>query len=187
MENNTDENRKTSNNSIITLMSSMLVLLNSIFTAYVLNYKPKTGGYHIWICSFLGIIVMLFTVWVVVVCVRLLKRGEGSKKLTAALMVISVLMGVMWTYTSLPYCKDLLGGSKTVTTDSYLVVYDDLYFLDNEGNKAELTIPEDTAREFRAKENYEYDFENNLLKYYDKITVTYYPESKVIISALAEG
>lgn len=186
MGNNIDENKKSSNNSMITLMSSLLVLLNGIFTAYVLNYKPKTGEYHIRICSLLGMIITLYTVWVVVWCVRQLKRGAGGKPMTAVLMAISVLMGVMWTYYSLPYYKDLIGGSKKVTTDSYLVVYDDLYFLDNEGNKVQLTISKDTAEEFRAKENYEYDYENNLLKYYDKITVAYYPESGVIISTLAE-
>lgn len=74
-----------------------------------------------------------------------------------------------------------------MTTDSYLVVRDYLHFLDNEGNEVRLTIPEDTASELRAKENYEYDYENNLLKYYDKITVTYFPESKVIISISAGG
>ena len=101
-------------------------------------------------------------------------------------MVFVVLVFALWIDSTFPYYKDLIGGSKTVTTDSYLVVWDNLYFLEDDGNEIKLTIPTDKASEFRAKENYEYDFENNLLKYYDKITVTYFPNSKVIISALSE-
>ncbi len=71
-------------------------------------------------------------------------------------------------------------------TDSYLVVVDHLYFLDDEGNEVTLTITKDTANELRANENYEYDSENNLLKYYDKMTVTYFPESNVIVSISIE-
>lgn len=74
-----------------------------------------------------------------------------------------------------------------MTTDSFLVVFDELYFLDNNGDKVNLTIPGDTADELWAKENYEYDHENNLLKYYDKMTAVYFPESGVIISVSAEG
>ena len=48
-------------------------------------------------------------------------------------------------------------------------------------------IPNDTASEFRSKENYEYDYVNNLLKYYDTITVTYYPNSGVIIDLSSEN
>lgn len=185
MENNTEEKKTSSKNSLISLASSVLVLFNGIFTAYVVNYKPKIGEYHIWLCSALGVLLALFTVWTVVWCIRSLKKGEGSKTMLVLLIVLALLMGIMWTYIAVPYYKDFIGGSRTVTTDSYLVVRDYLHFLDNEGNEVRLTIPEDTASELWAKENYEYDYENNLLKYYDKITVTYFPESKVIIGIKA--
>lgn len=171
----------------ISLVCSGLVILNGVFSAYVVNYKPKVGEYHIWLCSALGVLLLLFTVWAVAVCVKLLKDGGVGRGLTVAVMTLAILMGIMWTYTAIPYYRDIIGGSTTVTTDSFLVVFDELYFLDNNGDKVNLTIPGDTADELWAKENYEYDHENNLLKYYDKMTAVYFPESGVIISVSAEG
>lgn len=171
----------------ISLVCSGLVILNGVFSAYVVNYKPKVGEYHIWLCSALGVLLLLFTVWAVAVCVKLLKDGGVGRGLTVTVMTLAILMGIMWTYTAIPYYRDIIGGSTTVTTDSFLVVFDELYFLDNNGDKVNLTIPGDTADELWAKENYEYDHENNLLKYYDKMTAVYFPESGVIISVSAEG
>ncbi|MDE7281860.1 MAG: hypothetical protein K2N36_09010 [Ruminiclostridium sp.] len=161
------------------------MLINGVFSVYVVNYKPKIGEWHLWLCSGLGVLPAVLTVSVVVWGVKQLIKGRGSKKITVTVTVLAVLMGIMWTYISIPYYKDIIGGSKTVTTDSWLVVIDKLYFLDDKGGKVALTIPSDTAKEFREKENYEYDKENNLLKYYDKITITYFPESGVIINASA--
>lgn len=188
MRNNTEKKEHyQSENSSTPLALSVLMLMNGVFSVYVVNYKPKIGEWHIWLCSGLGVLLAVLTVSVVVWGVKQLKKGRGSKKITIVIIVLAVLMGIMWTFTSLPYYKDFMGGSKTVTTDSWLVVIDRLYFLDNEGNTVNLTIPTDTANEYREKENYEYDYDNNLLKYYDKITVTYFPESKVIISTSATG
>lgn len=184
MKNNTE--KKASKYGLISLVTSGLALFNGVFSAYTVNYKPKVGGYHIWLCSAIGVVFAVFTVWAVIMCVRLLKNGGAGRGLTAAAMVIVALMGIMWTYTAIPYYKDIMGGSKTVITDSFLVVHDTLYFLDNEGGRVSLTIPTDTAGELRAMENYEYDKENNLLKYYDKMTAVYFPESGVIISVSAE-
>ena len=188
MNNDAEEKNISSvNSSLPPVIFSGMLLLNGVFSAYVGNYKPKIGFHHIWICSALGVLLTVFSVWGVVQCVTLLKKSTDNKKLTAIVLVVVVLVFALWIGTAFPYCKDLIGGSKTVTTDSYLVVLDNLYFLNDDGDEIKLTIPTDTASEFRAKDNYEYDFENNLLKYYDKITVTYFPNSKVIISALSEG
>ena len=186
MNNDAEEKNTSSVNSSLSFVISGTMLLNAVFSAYVVNYKPKIGFHHIWICSALGVLLTVFSVWGVVQCVNLLKKNTDNKKITAFFLVFVVLVFALWIDSTFPYYKDLIGGSKTVTTDSYLVVWDNLYFLEDDGNEIKLTIPTDKASEFRAKENYEYDFENNLLKYYDKITVTYFPNSKVIISALSE-
>lgn len=186
MDNNAEKKKTSSADIRFTLVYSFTILLNGVFSAYVLNYKPKIGSYHIWICSALGLLLTVFSVWGVAECIILLKKGTGNKKITVTVLVLMVFVFALWISTAIPYFKDLIGGSKTVTTDSYLVVMDKLYFLDDNGDKMTLIIPADTAKEFRAKENYEYDYENNLLKYYDKITLTYFPNSGVIISALPE-
>ena len=185
MKSDTDKRKATSKNISFALVWAVLALLNGIFSAYVLNYEPKIGRYHIRICSILGVLLTLFTIWGAALCIRYIKMKKQAKS-AAVMMIIFILMCLMWTHTVLPYYKDLAGSSKTVTTNSYLVVHDNLYFLDDEGNEVKLIIPDDTADELRPKENYEYDSENNLLKYYSEMTVTYYPESKVIISISAE-
>lgn len=178
------KNKDHSENSFSPLVCSILMLVNGVFSVYVYNYKPKMGEWHLWLCIGLDILLILITAAVVVWSVKKLKKG-GSKKIAVSVMVLAVLIGTMWTYISIPYYKDFIGGSKTVTTDSWLVVIEKLYFLDDKGGTVTLTIPSDTAKVFREKESYEYDQENNLLKYYDKITITYFPESKVIINASA--
>ena len=67
MENNTE--KKASKYGLISLVCSLMVLLNSVFSAYMVNYKPKVGEYHIWLCSALGVLLAVYTVWVVAVCV----------------------------------------------------------------------------------------------------------------------
>lgn len=184
---NSDEKKHNqSANSSTPLAISVLALINGVFSVYVANYKPKIGEWHIWLCSGLGVLLAVITVSVVVWGVEQLRKGRGSKKITIAVTALAVLIGIMWTDISIPYYKDIIGGSKTITTDSWLVVIDKLYFLDDEGNTVNLTIPTDTAKEYREKESYEYDHDNNLLKYHDQITVTYFPESKIIISTSTE-
>lgn len=185
---NINSANKQSQSSIgLTTIICLNLIFNAVFSAYVLNYQPKIGKYHILICSILGILIVLFAILGIVWCVKDLKNQNSNKKLTIGVMLITILMGVMWSHTAIPYLKDLMGGSKTVTTDSYLVVIDTLFFLDDEGNDVNLTIPAASADELKSKDNYEYDYENNLLKYYDKMSVDYFPESKVIISISAEN
>ena len=179
------KNKDQSKNDSLPFVLPILMLVNGVFSVYVFNYKPKIGEWHLWLCIGLDILLILLTAAVVLWGVKQLKKG--GKKIAVAVMVLAVLMGIMWTYISIPYYKDLIGGNKTITTDSWLVVMDRLYFLDDEGDTVILTVPSDTAKEFREKENYEYDYENNLLKYYDKITITYFPKSGIIVSTSATG
>lgn len=162
-------------------------IFNAILSPYVINYKPKIGTYHIWLCSAIGVAIVIFSIWAIILCVGLLKRKEGRIGLNIVLLILTVLLLILGVDCTLPFCKDFIGGRNTVTTDSYLAINDKLYFLDDKGNKITLTIPNDTASEFRSKENYEYDYVNNLLKYYDAITVTYYPNSGVIIDLSSEN
>ncbi|MDE7195324.1 MAG: hypothetical protein K2O14_15345, partial [Oscillospiraceae bacterium] len=64
------EEKRASKHGLISLVCSLLLLLNGVFSAYVVNYKPKVGGYHIWLCSALGAVLAVYTVWAVAVCVR---------------------------------------------------------------------------------------------------------------------
>ena len=180
-----DNNAKKDANQISIALLGMMVF-NVINTAYIVNYKPKTGTYHIWLCSALGVLMVVFSVWVIIIFIRMLKGNKGKKGYNITLLLLAIILLIMGAGSALPYCKDLIAGSKTVATNKYLIIKDDLHFLDDNGNEVEMQISEDTARLFRSKENYEYDSENNLLHYYDSITVTYFPNSKVIVSTFPE-
>ena len=162
---------------------NLLLCLMSIFlainSAYVVNFKPKVGSYHIYLCTIFGILLVLFSVWAIVNCVIILRKKE--KNPVIILLILTILLSILGTTSTFPYFEDCFVGSKMITTNSYLVVNDKLYFLDENNNEVSLTIPTKKAKEFRSNENYEYDFVNNLFKYYNPITVTYYPNSGTIV------
>lgn len=164
-----------------------LSIFYAVISAYVVNYKPKIGTYHIWLCSAVGAAVVIFSVWAIILCAGLLKRKEGKKGYNICVLVLALFLLLMGADSTLPYCKDIIGGKTTVKTNSYLVVRDKLYFLDDNGSEVTLIVPKETADELRSKENYEYDSVNNLLRYYDPMTVTYYSNSGVIIDLLSEN
>ena len=158
-----------------------LLILNAVFSAYVLNYTPKIGAFHLAICTAFGLVLVIFSIFAAVKCISMLIKKNGKRGINIILLILVVLLAASGIPSIIPYGIDFFGESKTVSTDEYLVVRDHLYFRDNEGNDIYLVIPDDMAKEFRSKENYEYDHEKNLLKYYEPITITYYPNSKVII------
>ena len=182
MENNYSP--KNSNRGSFVLLG--ISIFNAILSSYVINYKPKIGTYHIWLCSAIGVAIVIFSIWAIIFCVGLLKRKEGKKGLNIVLLMLTVLLLILGVESTLPYCKDVIGEKTTVKTNSYLAINNKLYFLDGSGNEVTLNIPSETASEFRSHENYEYDYENNLLKYYNSITVTYYPNSGVITDLSSE-
>ena len=173
-------------NIILNLLPSLMSILIAINTAYVINYKPKIGSYHIYLCTIFGIVLVLFSVWSIVNCIIIFRKKE-KRNFAVILLIITIFLFMTGTYSTLPYCKDFFKGSKTITTYDYLVVIDKLYFLDDDNNEVSLVIPTEKANEFRSNENYEYDSENNLLKYYNSITVTYYPNSGTIINLSSEN
>ena len=77
MNNDAEEKNTSSVNSSLSFVISGTMLLNAVFSAYVVNYKPKIGFHHIWICSALGVLLTVFSVWGVVQCVNLLKKKYG--------------------------------------------------------------------------------------------------------------
>ena len=180
-----DNGAKKDTNQISNALLGMMIF-NAVNSAYIVNYRPKTGTYHIWLCSALGVLMVVFSVWVIIMCIRMLKGKKGKKGYNITLLILAIALLIIGADSALPYCKDLIAGSKTVTTDKYLIVKDDLHFLDDNGNEVKMQIPDDTAKLFLSKENYEYDSENNLLHYYDSITVTYFPNSKTIVSTFPE-
>ena len=110
------------------------------------------------------------------------KTNKFKKRaFTAVILLLTVLLLVIGADSALPYCKDVFADSKTVTTDSYIVIRDNLSFRDETGTEVTLKIPKETAEEYRARTNYDYDSTSNLLKYSEPITIKYFPNSGVLL------
>ena len=118
MKHDSDNKTTSSYGNMASLISSVLMLLNGVFSAYVLNYKPKIGEYHIWLCTILGVLLALTTILGIIWCIQQFRKDRCAPKLTIVLLVLVILMGGMWTRVALPYYKDLAGNSKTVVTDN---------------------------------------------------------------------
>ena len=179
--------KKTEKNSTVLRELSPVYLLfiisNAVYSAYVLNYTPKVGAVHVWLCAGIGVLMVLFTLWAGARCVRLLIRSKAQRMLATLYLGCVVLGFVLWMPATCSYWADLAGGSKTVTTDRYLPVSGDLYFADENGQRQKLTLPDAMFAVCRENESDAYDAEENCLIYTKKITVTYYPRSKVVVSA----
>jgi len=176
-----EKNRKEKTNLTISLQLIGLAVFNAVHSAYMINYKPKIGAYHVWLCTVIGLMIIVFCAWSIVNSVKILTAGERKRGYIIIVLVLTSMLLVMGADSTLPYCKDLMENSKSITANSYLVIRDHLSFQDDEGKNVTIQIPADKADELRAKENYGYDQENNLLKHYDSVTVTYYPNSKVLL------
>ncbi len=184
MTNNNDETARSG--AEVSLMCWILLIFNCIFSTYVLKYNPKIGEYHVWLCLVLGVLYAFVTVFIIVWGIKRLIRNKSGKRIIIGVIILAAFAGVMWTHTVWPYYKDVIGGSKKVITDSYLVASDKIYFLDNAGKEVYLPISEDISRELKNRESYEYNVKTNLIRYYRDITIVYYPESRVIISIVVD-
>ncbi len=176
-----EKNRKEKTNLMISLQLIGLAVFNAVHSAYMINYKPKIGAYHVWMCTVIGLMIIVFCAWSIISSVKILMAGGRKRGYIISVIVLASLLLVMGVDSTLPYCKDLMENSRSITVDSYLVIRDHLSFQDDAGKNVTIQIPADKADELRAKENYEYDQKNNLLKYYDSVTITYYPNSKVLL------
>ena len=158
-----------------------LILFNAVLATYINHNESKVGAYHIWLCSAFGILLVIYSIFSVFFLVRDLKRKTGGLWLDIAFLILTALVLVSGIYSTVPYFKDIFAGSRTVTTDTYIVVRDNLYFLDNEENEVRVKLPEDLVAKYRSRENSEYDSKINVLKHKEKITVEYFPNSGVLI------
>lgn len=164
--------------SIIQLIT---LILMPICSAYIINYKPKIGVIHVWLCSAFGVVLVAFSIWAIVVCSVMLKKKEGKKGPNIALILLMLITLTMGVSVSSRYCKDLINGSTTITTNKYMAVMDVLYFQKEDGAKERLLVLKKTASELMPKDNDEFDSESNLFIHQDPISVTYYPNSKIIV------
>ena len=159
------------------------IICNAVYSVYVLNYTPKVGAVHVRLCAGIGGLMVLFTLWAVICCIRLIVRSKAQRVLTVFFLGGVVLGFLLWLPATCSYWADFVNGSRTVTTDRYLPVSGDLYFTDEDGQRQKLTLPDAMFAVCRENENNAYDAEENYLIYSQKVKLIYYPHSKVIVSA----
>ena len=55
-----------------------LLILNAVFSAYVLNYTPKIGAFHLAICTAFGLVLVVFSIFAAVKCISMLIKKKGK-------------------------------------------------------------------------------------------------------------
>ena len=77
-DSNMENNDKAKNTNRASFVLLGLSIFNTVHSAYIINYKPKIGAHHIWLCSAFGVVLVLFSVWAIIYCVGLLIKKEGK-------------------------------------------------------------------------------------------------------------
>lgn len=173
-----DKEKKSSAFGFIPLGLSVFIAVNE---TYVNRYQPKVGAYHLYLCSAFGVLLAVFCVFAAVMTILDMKKKERNLGIDIGILILTAFLLWLGVTCALPYWKDVIGGSRQVTTDRYLVSRDKLTFFD-EGFEVTMKIPGDKAEEYRSGKALEYDNVHNVMIYEEPVSVSYYPESKVLIS-----
>ena len=183
MEENKIEKKYTSNAFLNIALG--LGLFNTALN-YILHYSGKVGTYHVWICSIIGVLLVLFAIYGIVQCIKIVKSKTAHAYLAIIVSIMIVIYSVVMTLTILPYYKDLFAEAKTVTTDYYCIMNNHLYFYDSDKELEIINISTKTADELSKIESYGSTSEYSVSKHNENITIKYHPNSKVTISVTGE-
>lgn len=173
------EKKELSNNGLIQLFSSVICLVNG-FLIYLDNCVDKIGVNILYIR--LGLIIALMALCTVAfICFFTMKMWKYKQKnLAILLLIVSAGLVLLQSSSLVDCCADLAGGTKSVVTNDYPVVWDKIYLS---------SIGEDYA--YVSDDIAKYLNENKVLTVttnYDieresYVEVTYYPNTHILISA----
>lgn len=172
-----EKEKKASAFSFIPIGISVFIAVNE---TYLNRYQPKVGAYHLYLCSAFGILLVVFMIAAAILIIADMRKKARNPGINIGLLILTVFVLFLGITEALPYWKDIFAGNRQVTTGSYLVIKDKLTFLD-EGAEVTVKIPGDKAEEYRSRESIGYDKENNLLIHKEPVSVSYYPNSHVLI------
>lgn len=171
--------RDQSNNGIISLLASLITLANGVLI-YFNNSVDKVGAKILY--AQMGLIIVLWALCVITFVCFLTKKMWKSKQKTTSifLLVICMLLALLHISSFSDCCADVAGGTKSIVTNDYPVVWDKIFLSDI--NEEYAYVSDDIAETLNENKvlavtsNYEFEREHY-------VEVVYYPRTHILISA----
>jgi len=173
------EEKERSNYGLISLLSSAICLVNSMLI-FLNNNIDKIGIKILY--GKIGLIVALWLLCIVnFICFFAKKMLKSQQKAIAILLlIISAFLALLQISSFADCCADLAGGTKSIVTNEYPVVWDEIFL--SSSNKEEYAyVSDDIAKLLNENKvltvtsNYEVERENY-------VEVVYYPRTHILIS-----
>ena len=178
-EENDMEKKELLNNGRIQLFSSVICLVNG-FRLYLDNRVDKIGINILYIR--LGVIIALMVLCIVAfIYFFTMKMWKYKQKtLTILLLIVSAGLVLLESSSLVDCCADLAGGTKSVVTNDYPVVWDKIYLSSIDEDYA--YVSDDIAKYLNENKilavTTNFDIERE-----SYVEVTYYPNTHILISA----
>lgn len=178
-EENDMEKKELLNNGRIQLFSSVIGLANG-FRLYLDNRVDKIGINILYIR--LGVIIALMVLCIVAfIYFFTMKMWKYKQKtLTILLLIVSAGLVLLESSSLVDCCADLAGGTKSVVTNDYPVVWDKIYLSSIDEDYA--YVSDDIAKYLNENKilavTTNFDIERE-----SYVEVTYYPNTHILISA----
>ena len=168
-----------SNNGTISLLASLTCLVNSALI-YFNNDVDKVGAKFLY--GQMGLIIVLWALCAIAFGWFFKKKiWESKQKATAIfLLVICMLLAMLQISSFADCCADLAGGTKSIVTNDYPVVWDKIFLSASDEEYA--YVSDDIAE--TLNENKVLTVTSNLeLERENYVEVVYYPRTHILISA----
>lgn len=168
-----------SNNGNISLLASLTCLANGVLI-YFNNDADKVGAKILY--GQMGLIIVLWALCAVALGWFFTKKIWKSKQKSSAiiLLVICMLLALLQISSFADCCADVAGGTKSIVTNDYPVVWDKIFL--SVSNEEYAYVSDDVAE--TLNENKVITITSNLeLERENYVEVVYYPRTHILISA----
>lgn len=131
-----------------------------------------------------GVIVLIAYIVIYFVCLRKIKKCFVKYTIIISLMFLMNVLNICGV--GIDCTSDLIGGTKTVTTNEYIAHRDGTLYIYDSGADIKLDIPKKTALLLQENQNYGIT-EQGLLIYENAVTVEYYPNTQMTVNVEYNG
>ncbi len=169
------------------LLVSFYVFFQGIFI-FTINALDKVGTHILYLYSGLALMTIILSV---LYFILFFKRLIKIKKYRIRYSIIAVILAVMVsliTYNGFDYSVDIFVGSKSITTNEYIIPFlrnTYICLIDDSGECINIPLTEEFVEELKENPVIEGDAwsDNYLLYHKNTVTIEYYPNSNVLLDA----
>lgn len=169
------------------LLISFYVFFQGIFI-FIINALDKVGTHILYLYSGLALVAIILSV---LYFILFFKRLIKIKKYRIRYSIIAVLLAVMVsliTYNGFDYSVDIFVGSKSITTNEYVIPFlrnTYICLIDDSGECINIPLTEEFVEELKENPVIEGGAwsDNYLLYHKNTVTIEYYPNSNVLLDA----